>query len=180
MGNVKGTAMLAVVELLRERRDHVEPLLDEGSRPYLDRQILVASWYPAQDFMSLLRTMTHFVPAAAGDPWTWLGGHSAGTDLANIYSAMVQPGNPWGTLQRLPRLWRLYHDAGKVEVGVQGSTRAQVVLSEFPMATEDFCRWMAGYLGEMLRLSGGRGIVAKTLRSAGPSHPARWLLTWEA
>ena len=91
---------------------------------------------------------------------------------------MVQKGSPMGTLQRLPRLWRLYHDSGRVDVGVQGPTRALVVVSDFALANEDFCRWMQGYLLQMLHLSGAQQILAKTLRTGNDAHPARWLLTW--
>lgn len=176
MAKVKGTGMLHVVKALRVRRNHVEPLLPERLRHYLEEKILVASWYPAEDLLDLLRTLVHFVPKGIGNAWWWMGEQGARTDLAEVYAAMVQKGNAWATLQRLPRLWRLYHDGGKVEVGVAGSTRAQVILTEVSFAQEDFGQLVAGYLCQMLRTVGAEGGV-KLLQSGGPKG-ARWLVEW--
>lgn len=176
MANVKGTGFLHVVKALRVRRNHVEPLLPGRLRHYLEQKILVASWYPAEDLMGLLQTLVHFVPKGTADPWWWMGEQSARTDLGEVYSAMIQKGNAWATLQRLPRLWRLYHDSGKVEVGVAGSTRAQVILSEFSFAEEDFSQLISGYIREMLRAAGSEGSV-KLLQS-GNVKGARWLVEW--
>ncbi|MEM8929671.1 MAG: DUF2378 family protein [Acidobacteriota bacterium] len=178
MANIKGTGILQVVTMLRERRDHAEPLLAESLRPYLDNHLLVASWYPEEDFLGLLGAMTHLVPKTeAADPWGWLGRESAAVDLVQIYSSMIQKGSPWGTLQRLPRLWKLYHDSGRADVGVLGDAKAQVMVSEFAFATPEFCRWMSGYLGQMLRLAGASEVSVAPL-SGGNGHGARWAASW--
>lgn len=176
MAKVKGTGILHAVKALRVRRDHVEPLLPERLRHYLEEKILVASWYPAEDLVDLLRTLVHFVPKGIGNAWWWMGEQSARVDLAEVYSAMVQKGNAWASLQRIPRLWRLYQDSGKVEVGVAGSTRAQVILTDFPLAQDDLCNVISGYLNEMLRVTGADGGV-KLLQSGG-AKGARWLVEW--
>jgi hypothetical protein len=176
MAKVKGTAILHVVKALRVRRNHVEALLPERLRVYLEQRILHASWYPAEDLVGLLRTLVHFVPKGATNPWWWMGEQSARTDLGEIYSAMIQKGNAWATLQRVPRLWRLYQDCGKLEVGVAGSTRAQVILTEFPLAEEDLSTLIGGYLREMLRAAGSEGTVK--LLSSGGAKGSRWLIEW--
>lgn len=179
MAKIKGTGILGAVRLLRERRDHAEPLLPDSLRHYLDRQILVASWYPEEDYYGLLHTMVHFTPKSGGDPWRWLGRESARVDLVEIYSSMVQKGDPWGTLQRLPRLWRLYHDSGKAEVGVAGPTRARVILESYPFASEEQGRLMAGFLDEMLAQSGARGIQVRALKVGSAVKPAHWIADWK-
>lgn len=172
---VKGTGMVHVVKALRIRRDHVEPLLKGPLRVYLHDKILAASWYPTADLLALLATMVHFVPKSAGDPWQWMGRESAQVDLAEVYSAMIQKGNAWATLQRLPRLWRLYHDQGRMEVGVVGATRAQVMLMEFPLAHDGFAGLINGYLEEMVRVS---GTVAEVRTLQAVSKQSRWLVSW--
>lgn len=178
MAKIKGTGILNVVRLLRERRDHIEPLLSEELRPYLDRQLLVASWYPEEDFFGLLRTMAHFTPKSGGDPWRWLGQESARVDLVEIYSSMVQKGDPWGTLQRLPRLWRLYHDSGKADVGVAGPNRAQVIVESYAFGGEEFGRWMAGFVSEMLAQAGATDIKVRALKIGSLHKPAVWIADW--
>lgn len=176
MAKVKGTGILHVVKALRVRRDHVEPLLPEPLRVYLEQRILMGTWYPAEDLIDLLRTLVHFVPKATGNPWHWMGEQSARVDLGEIYSAMIQKGNAWATLQRLPRLWRLYQDSGKLEVGVAGSTRAQVILTEYAFAEAEFCTLVSGYVQELM-LTAGTQAEVKLLQS-GSTKGARWLVEW--
>ncbi|MEM6792377.1 MAG: hypothetical protein AAF725_00215 [Acidobacteriota bacterium] len=180
MAKIKGIGILNVVKLLRERRDHAEPLLDPEMRPYLDQQILVASWYPEKDFFRLLRTMALLTPKSGGDPWQWLGAHCAEVDLIHIYSSMVQKGNIWGTLERLPRLWRLYHDSGSADVGMMQRAQARIILTGFEFAGEDFSRFQAGYLACMLRLAGAQGVSVKPLRRGSATEPAMWLASWRS
>lgn len=175
VAKVKGTGMVHVVKALRVRRDHVAPLLPDPLRGYLQEKILSASWYPTADLMALLTTMVHFVPKGVPEPWWWMGQQSANADLAEVYGAMVQRGNAWATLQRLPRLWRLYHDGGRMEVGVAGATKAQVMLYDFAFAGEEFCTLINGYLDAMARLAGTPSEV-KTLQTG--HRLARWLIAW--
>lgn len=177
---VKGTSMQGTVAALRARRDLAEPLLPERLRHYLDDRLLVASWYPEADFFELLGVLSHFAPKGAHDPWVWMGAESASVDLNGIYSAMVQKNNPWATLQRLPRLWKLYHDTGRVDVGYQGEGKSQVLITEYPFAHEHFCRHQAGYIQRMLELAGAAEPRVKVLRAGLGGHPARWLVTWDA
>lgn len=178
MAKIKGTGIVGVIRLLKERRDHVEPVLEGHLRSYLDRQILVASWYPEADFMGLLRAMVHFTPKAGGDSWRWLGGYCARVDLVEVYSSMVQKGNVWGTLERLPRLWRLYHDSGKADVGMLRNTEARIMVSDFAYADEDFCRFLSGYFHEMVQLAGGRDTEIRALKLGGPGRVATWHARW--
>ena len=178
MAKIKGTGIVGVVRLLKERRDHVEALLGPGLREYLDRQVLVASWYPEADFIALLRVMVHFTPKKGGDSWRWLGAYCAQVDLVEVYSSMVQKGNVWGTLERLPRLWRLYHDSGRADVGMLRATEARVMVSDFSFADEDFCRFMAGYLHEMLHLAGAQDLVIRPLKLGGAKKVATWHARW--
>ncbi|MEM9554850.1 MAG: DUF2378 family protein [Acidobacteriota bacterium] len=175
---IKGTGLQSVVSALRQRRDHAEPLLPEGLRHYLDDRLLVASWYPEEDYYGLLRALAHFAPKAVRDAWDWMGATSARGDLSGIYAAMVQRNNPWATLQRLPRLWSLYHDTGRVDVGFQGEGRSQVLVWDYSFAHEHFCRLKGGYLRVMLELAGAADPRVKVLRAGTAGHPARWLISW--
>ena len=83
-----------------------------------------------------------------------------------------------GTLQRLPRLWRLYHNSGRADVGQVDSNRAQIQVADYAYADEEFCRWMKGYIAEMLRIGGARAVQVKSLRTGTLDKPARWLAQW--
>ena len=176
MAKIKGTAISTVVRLLKDQGSLAE--VPESLSPYLDERVLVASWYPEEDFFSLLQALAQSRPSTEKDPWPWMGRSIAHVDLLQIYSSMVQKGSPMGTLQRLPRLWRLYHNSGRADVGQVDSNRAQIQVADYAYADEEFCRWMKGYIAEMLRIGGARAVQVKSLRTGTLDKPARWLAQW--
>ena len=176
MANIKGTGIFTVLKLLKKRGVQELP---QGLSSYYEKQVLVASWYPEDDFIDLLQVLAHSAPAKEKDPWQWGGRAVAHMDLLQIYSFMVQKGSPLGTLQRLPRLWRLYHDSGRADVGILEDGRAQVQVADYAFADEYFCRWMKGYIAEMLHIGGARGINVRSLRTGSLDKPAQWLAQWQ-
>ncbi|MDA8015821.1 MAG: DUF2378 family protein [Thermoanaerobaculia bacterium] len=180
-GRVKGSCLMTVVKELRERRDHAEPLVDADLRSYFDELLLVTKWYPETHYRRLLQVLSHFVPGVERDPWRWLGRKSAGVDLVEIYYTMVDRSNPWATLERLPRLWKLFHDSGSADVGYQGPNRAQVLIRDYVWLDDRFGSFQAGYMEKMLRLSGATGIQVRVLDSGRFGvRSARWQATWSA
>lgn len=178
-GKIKGSCLMTVVKELRQRRDHAEPLVDADLRFYFDDLLLVTKWYPEDHYRRLLQSLSHFAPKLERDPWRWLGRKSAGVDLVEIYYSMVDKSNPWATLERLPRLWKLFHDSGRADVGYQGEVRAQVLVHDYGWLDERFGSFQAGYLEEMLRLSGAAGIEVRVIDPGrAGSRPARWQATW--
>ena len=175
MAKIKGTGISTVLKLLKMQGVSTLP---EPLAHYFDRQILVASWYPEIDFLDLLQVLSLSAPSTEKDPWKWMGRAVAHVDLLQIYSFMVQKGSPWGTLQRLPRLWRLYHDSGRADVGLIEECRAHIQVADYAYADENFCRWMKGYVSEMLHIGGARNLSVKSLRTGTLDKPARWLAHW--
>lgn len=175
MAKIKGTGISTVVRLLHKQGADGWP---ETLSQYDEGQVLVASWYPEQDFIALLRLLSQWSPAAEKDPWHWMGRAVAHVDLTQVYSSMVQKGSPWGTLQRLPRLWRLYHNSGRADVGILEDGKAHVQVADYAFADEEFCRWMKGYLSEMLHIGGASSVGVKSLRTGTLDKPARWLAQW--
>jgi hypothetical protein len=55
MANAKGTSLIDMVEFLRSRRDEAMALRPSELRHYLDEKINVASWYPEQDMIGLVK-----------------------------------------------------------------------------------------------------------------------------
>ena len=166
--------------MIRLLEEHGDPArLPEPLKLYVERQVLVASWYPEEDFIALLQELSRWAPSREKDPWLWMGRAVAHVDLLQIYSSMVQKGSPMGTLQRLPRLWRLYHDSGRADIGLVDDHRAQIQVADYAFADEHFCRWMKGYLAEMLYIGGARVAKVKSLRTGSLDKPARWIAQWQ-
>lgn len=190
MAQIKGTGMVNVIKGLKVQADDSLQQLPDSLRHYLKEQILVASWYPADDFIALLQYLCKILPPDAlrstpgtpptQDPWEWMGRRCAAIDLVEIYSSMLQYGRPWRTLERFPRLWRLYFDTGRAEVAIAGDQAARVELSNFPFAVhENYCRHLAGYLFEAMHLAGAQGTEIDVLNTATATEPARWSIQWQ-
>jgi len=54
VGKTKGTVVLKAVKVLRSRKDEARAHLSESLHHYLEDRIMVASWYPEEDFFGLL------------------------------------------------------------------------------------------------------------------------------
>ena len=54
------------------------------------------------------------------------------------------------------------------------------MVSDFAFADEDFCRFMAGYLHEMLQLAGAQDLVIRPLKLGGVKKVATWHARWSA
>ena len=54
-----------------------------------------------------------------------------------------------------------------------------VQTEDYAHADEEFCRWMKGYLAEMLRIGGARAVQVKSLRTGTLDKPARWVAKWQ-
>lgn len=186
MAKIKGTGMLNLLRGLKVQSPEALSDLPAPLRRYLDEKILVASWYPADDFMEILRYLCSILPVDVirspnKDPWEWFGRRCAAIDLVEIYSSMLQHGRPWRTLDRFPRLWRLYFDSGFAEVAIAGDTEARVEIRDFPYVEDAaYCRHLAGYLHTTLELAGAEDVRVEVLNEATSTQPARWSLSWQS
>lgn len=175
---IRGAALLHIVKGLKQRRSEALALLPPDIHPYLEDQIRVDHWYPAEHLQVLLAALVELTPPTVGDPWVWLGEYTASLDLAETYSQMVPPGDPWGMLQRLPALWRLYYDGGEVAVELETTRRAVVDLTGFPHVHPDYCRHLVGFFSEAMRLAGAREVRTELDHLDRAAGHARWKIAW--
>ena len=57
MPNAKGTVVVEAVKALLTHGDRARVYLPPKLFPYLEQRIVLASWYPLEDFAELLRTL---------------------------------------------------------------------------------------------------------------------------
>ncbi|MCG8458966.1 MAG: DUF2378 family protein [Holophagales bacterium] len=171
--------MRDAIRALVFRHDEASTLLDEDLRHYLGERVLVASWYPEEDHVRLMKVVAQLYAQPGKDVWQWMGVQTARMDLRELYASMVAQGRPQETLKRFPALWRLYRTAGRAEVQTLGSRRGIVRLYDYPFLCPEIERLLGGYLEEALRLSGASEISAQVTspgRPVGP--PVIWVLEW--
>ena len=179
MGNIKGIALINLVKSLRRDRDEILPTLPEHLATYFDTRVLVSRWYPEDDFLALATALAQRLPDTEGDPFEWIGRQGARNDFGDTYSMMIRPGDPLETLQRYPRVWRLYHDAGRLDIAITGNTSARVEVFGTQLVTRpEFCRIQGGHLAGMLDMVGAEGVSIENLRIAEGHDPAAWAVRW--
>ena len=64
MPNAKGTVMVGLVKSLRRNKERARELLAPPLAHYLEDRINLGSWYPLEDFLTLLRLSGKFAPAS--------------------------------------------------------------------------------------------------------------------
>ena len=132
---------------------------------YLDERILVSSWYSEEDWFELLKAaaiiITENVPNLDEDVWVFMGRMSAQNDLSIIYSRLIKPGDPEGTLRNGAKLWNVYHDTGSltIDTPTPGNVRVELAGYELPPA-EEMCRLNFGWATTFLKMGGATEINA--------------------
>jgi len=176
---VKGTNMLSAVKALRTAREQARAVLAPRLHHYLEERILVSSWYPELDLMSLLAALGKLIPAGSGDPFVFMGRATAREHLAGIYRGHVRSGDVERTLRSGITLWRTYHDTGTLTVELDTPRQADIRLRDFAAPSREFCRLLTGYFTELVDQAGGQNVTVTKLDCAIDLAPAcYWHLTW--
>lgn len=178
MGQIKGVAVIDAVKALRKLRAVALAVLPEHVHSYLDTRILISSWYSEADFLELLRGLEKVIPDPGMDKFEWIGRLGARSDFTGVYAGTILKGRPLETLRRYPRMWRLYHDSGKVEVEA-GETGGQVTISHYLVTFEEFCRVQNGHFAELLTLVGAADVTVRNTRIGSDSEPGCWEINWK-
>ena len=176
-GQIKGLALIEAVKGLRSQKERVREALPAEAQDYLDEKIFASMWYPENDLLVLLRTLQSLMPPRP-DFWEWIGRVGAEKDFREIYSVFIQRRRPRVTIERYPRIWRLYHDHGKVSVRAEGDGMAEIDIVANLVEDEHFCRLQSGHFQALLELAGGSEVRVDTVAVGRGREPARWRATW--
>ena len=118
MARAKGASLLSAVKWLRGNRDQALAALAPNLHHYLDDRIQVASWYPEQDLIELIRALARILPAGGGDVYEQMGRFSARDQLAGVYRHLLEGGDVLSLPRRGLVLWQSQHDSGRLAVAM--------------------------------------------------------------
>jgi hypothetical protein len=178
MPKVKGSNVLSAVKMLRAHRERAIALLPPQYHHYLEERILVSRWYPEEDQIALLRAVAFMLPGTP-DPWMVMGRIAARSDLGDLYSYLIRPGDLKDSLRASSSLWRTFHDTGELKITLEEPTRAVAVLRGYEVTAREMCRVIGGYVTEVVTVAGARDV--KTVK-LGCKHSGAvectWQMTW--
>ncbi len=181
MARIKGTGMLGVVKTLRLNKDLARKRLPMHLHYYLEERIIASGWYPADDFLMILKTVSKMVPMSDDEFYEMVGRTSASDDLNGVYHEFRRDGDPLGMLKAGILAWQSYHDTGRILVIPESDTSATVDLVGHEIVCEGMCAINTAWIDEELRLAGARNVeVTHTRCCCRGDQLCRWETKWTA
>lgn len=179
-GRLKGSAFVGVIRTLRAAKEAGRKATPAELRNYLEKRILLSSWYPEADAVELIRAMNRiWQPPDGKDPWEFVGRVVAREFASGPYQGLIRKGDPLATLQAYPQHWQLRHDTGDMVITPDGKNRARVELKGYDLAAAEYCRSIGGSMAGLLEIAGAKDVVAEHVACAANGEPACvWTVTW--
>lgn len=157
MANIKGTALLPAVKVVRKFRDKLRPndMNDEG-KALAEQRILPGGWYPIEAASQIMIAVTKILGSSSlATGMEFIGGDLAEKDLRGVYRDLVTVGDIARSLRRSVILWRNYFDEGKLTISVPDPKTGQAVarLEGFHQ-TIPYCNGIVGMARVVTRIAG--------------------------
>src|SRR5262249_54434740 len=147
VAKTKGTVVLKAVKVLRSRKQESLAHLPKSLHHYLEDRIVVASWYPEDDFFQLLCACAALYPG--GDAaFDMLGAATAQDHAENMYADIVKR----DAASRARIMWKTQHDTGDLVLVEQTPKSVTYELRGWSPVSPKYCRVAGGYFTELHRL----------------------------
>ncbi|MGH0029302.1 MAG: hypothetical protein ACQGVC_05900 [Myxococcota bacterium] len=180
MPKTKGINVLEMVKFLRARRDAALELMPETLRHYLDERINVASWYPEEDMIGLVRVLVQLLPEGDEEPLVSIGRLNAHQHIEGTYKHLFESPRSATLPLRAATLWKSMHDSGEFRV-VMGDGEATAEVSGYAYPTPEMCTMIRPYLEELFRASGIEKVqVDKRACCRVGASVCRYRVSWES
>jgi hypothetical protein len=179
MPNAKGTVVVEAVKALlaMPERDRVDTYLPPKLAHYLTQRIVLASWYPLEDYAELLRTMMKVGGGGRVNPCEKMGRDAARAHMEGTYHRFSKSADRKAAFTLLSSMY----DSGEMRVLEREAGRAVVEVLNFAMPTREICDTFTGYQAERMTLLGFDDVEVKhtKCRVIG-AMSCLWELTWKA
>lgn len=175
MAKAKGTVVIEVVKALRANRERAAKLLPPNLVRYLDERIVVASWYPLEEYLPLLRTAGKLLSTGA-DVYEKMGRDAARSHMQGTYSRLSQV----RTRQASFTLLSSMYDSGEMKVLEREPGHATLEFANFAIPARELCDTFTGYQSERMAMMGFEDVKVRHTRCRGEgSANCIWELTWK-
>jgi hypothetical protein len=179
MARAKGASLVGAVKWLRQSRDAALQALPAHLHHYLDERIQIASWYPEEDLVELVRALARILPAGEGDRYEQMGRFSARDQLAGVYRHLLEGGDALSLPRRGLVLWQSQHDSGRLSVTLEGAGSARIEVVDYAMPTREMCAILLGYTAEMFVMAElSAPSVRKTACRLDGAERCAWQVSW--
>jgi hypothetical protein len=179
MASAKGASLVGAIKWLRHNRAAALRALPARHHHYLEKHIQLASWYPEEDLLELIRAVAKTLPAAGGDIFEQMGRFSAREQLAGVYRHLLEGGDEVTLPRRGLVLWQSQHDSGRLSMTIEAPGSARVEILDFALPSRELCAVLRGYTAEMFVMADlrGLGVEEASCRLDGADRCA-WRIRW--
>ncbi len=177
MAKAKGTIVVEVVKSLRSHRERALELLPPKLHRYLEERIVVASWYPLDDYLALLRAVGRILaPAGGTGVFEKLGRIAARAHMDGTYSRFKNTTNRQASFTLLTSMY----DSGELRVIERAPGRAVLEFVGFAQPAREVCETFTGYQLERMAIQGFEDAQVRHTRCRGEGQPAcLWEVSWK-
>ena len=176
MANTKGTVLVEAVKALLPHRERALAVLPPKLAAYLDQRIVLASWYPLEDYAELLRAVMRVVSGGRMNPCEKMGRDAARAHMEGTYSRLNKMVDRKASFSLLSSMY----DSGEMRVVEREAGRAVMELLNFALPTREICDTFTGYQAERMALLGFEDVAVKhtKCRVIG-AQSCIWELSWK-
>ena len=176
MANAKGTVMVGLVKALRKDKDRARALIAPELAHYLEERIVVAMWYPLEDFLALLRLSGKLAPPGTRNVFETQGRVAAREHMTGTYSRLSKTTNRRATFSLLSSMF----DTGETKVLEREPGRAVLEYVDFALPSRELCEIFTGYNAERMTMLGFEGVQVRHSQCRVDGAPGcRWEITWK-
>jgi hypothetical protein len=177
MAKAKGTVMAGLVKGIQDNRERARALVPANLHHYFETRVVLASWYPLEDYLTLLRLAVKLEKNPPPDFYEQMGRGSAREQMAGIYSRLKEDTSRRAALTLLGSMY----DSGEMKMVERSPGRAVLDWVGFAIPCRELCGTFTGYQAERMSLQGMADVKARHTRCrAEGAEVCRWELTWKS
>jgi hypothetical protein len=168
--------MIGLVKALRRNKERARPLIAPELAHYLEDRIVVAMWYPLEDFLALLRLTGKLAPAGAKNVFENQGRIAAREHMAGAYSRLSKTTSRRATFTLLSSMF----DTGEMRVLEREPGRAVLEYADFAIPSRELCEIFTGYNAERMDMLEFEGVHVRHTQCRVDGAPTcRWEISWK-
>jgi hypothetical protein len=176
LANAKGTVMIGLVKALRKNKERARALIPPELAHYLEDRIVVALWYPLEDFLGLLRLSGKLAPPGAKNVFELQGRAAARDHMSGTYNRLSKTTNRRAAFTLLSSMF----DTGETHVLDREPGSAVLEYVAFATPARELCEIFTGYNAERMSLLGFEGVQVRHTQCRVQGAPTcRWQITWK-
>lgn len=176
MARAKGTVMVGLVKTMQEYASRVRPLLKPDLHHYFDERIVLAAWYPLEDYLAMLRVLQRLLLNPPADFYFQIGRNTAREQMAGIYGRLKEDKSRRAAMALLAAMF----DTGEMQLVEREPGRAVVDWVGFAEPCRELCATFTGYQTERMALQKFEDIQVRHTRCrAEGGSVCRWELAWK-